>query len=231
MGTPFVKTFVEEREMTVFLAIDVSASGDYGSGEHGKREIAAEVAAVFAFSAIQNKDKVGLILFSDEVELFLPPRKGSAHSLRLIREILYCKPRGRGTNPRAAMDALMRQASRRSLVLLVSDFAGFDPEHALKVAGVKHDIVALQVADPAEVELPKTGKVRLADPESGEVAIIDSSSDFVRAQYRQLRAAWQESIDSSLKKLSIDKIELRTDRDYLPAIHAFFKRRSAHVSA
>ncbi len=226
-GTPHVKQFVEERELTVYLAVDISPSGEYGSRRHSRRRVAANAAAVFAFSAVQNGDKVGLVLFSDEVELFVPPRKGTAHTLRLLREILFRQPGSGGSDPGAALDLLLDRHHRHALVLLVSDFLCDDFARPLSVASKKHDLVALQITDPAEAELPAIGRVRLHDPETGHRRVVNTSSQATRAAYRQSYQAWQSRLDATLRRAGVDKIELSTDPDasLAPALHAFFQRR------
>jgi len=233
LGEPFIKKFVEERELSVFLAVDVSASGNYGSLQHSKRRLAATIAAVFAFSALQNQDKVGLILFSDQVELYLPPRKGSPHALRLIREILFCNPAGKRTDPGPAFDLLVKNVRRRSLVFLISDLICDGLGDKIRAASVKHDIVAVQVTDPAEVQLPRAGRLRMEDPESGEQYYVNTNDPGVHASYERARAAWQLGLDRDFKKLGIDKVEVSTDPGaaYLPAIHALFKKREARRTA
>ena len=226
MGQPYVKKFTEEREMTVFVCVDISASGNYGSHGPSKREVMAEVAALLTFSALQNKDKVGLILFTDEVELYLPPRKGIAHALRLIREILLFQP----TRPRTSLEApvhiLKNAVRRRSLVFLLSDFLFTeDINKDLKTVSRKHDVVAIQVSDPAELALPAVGNVRLEDPETGQQIEINTSSSRLREAYAATAREWQEQIERDFSRLSIDRISLRTDEEYLPALHGFFKRR------
>jgi len=226
MGHPFVKKFVEEREMTVFVCVDVSASGNYGSHGPSKREVMAEVAALLAFSAQQNKDKVGLILFTDEVELYLPPKKGTAHALRLIREILLFQPARSKTSLAAPVHILKNAVRKRSLVFLLSDFLFKDDiGKELKSISRKHDIVGIQVSDPAELALPSVGPVRLEDPETGRQVEINTSSFKIRKEYSLVAQKWQEQIDREFTRLSIDKIPLRTDEEYLPALHGFFKRR------
>lgn len=231
MGAPFVKKFTEQREMTVILAIDVSASGNYGSLGPSKREIMAEVAALLAFSALQNKDKVGLILFTDEVELFVPAKKGSSHALRLIREILYCRPTRRQTHLSAPVHILKNHLRRRSLIFLISDFL-FDENitNELRIVSRKHDLVAIQVSDPAEFELPAAGRVRLEDPETGGQIEINTSRPALRKAYREASDRWQDELNAQFRRLSVDKIDLRTDREYLPALHAFFRRREGVAS-
>jgi len=226
MGRPFVKKFTEEREMTVFVCIDISASGDYGSLGPSKREMMAEVAALLTFSALQNKDKVGLILFTDEVELYLPPKKGTAHALRLIREVLLYEPAGHRTSLKAPVHLLKNAVRKRSLVFMISDFLfQEDLGTDLRIVNRKHDLVAIQVSDPAELALPAVGHVRLEDPETGRQVEVNTSNPRVRAAYFAESQRWQEEIDRQFKRLSIDKISLRTDEEYLPALHGFFKRR------
>lgn len=227
MGTAFIKKFVEERELTVFLAVDVSASKNYGGKTVSKRDLAAEVAAMFAFSASFNQDKVGLQLFSDEAELFVQPRKGSTHCLRIVREILYCNPRGKGTDIGAALSRLTNHLKRRCLVILISDFMSRGFEHALRTAAVRHDVVAVQITDPAELELPDAGRITLEDPETGEILQVNTSSASVREGYRAARQRWQAELEQTFKSAGIDRIDVRTDEPYAPALHAFFKRRAA----
>ena len=227
MGYPFIKKFVEERELTVFLAVDVSASKNFGGHDQSKRELAAEIAALFAFSAIHNQDKVGLLLFTGGTELFLAPRKGSTHCLRIIREILYCQPQGRSTDVGMALDKLTSLLPRRSLVIVVSDFIAPDFSRALGVASVRHDVVAVQISDPAEDELPDAGWIRLMDPETGEMLDVNTGSARVRNEYQRLRAHWLAGLHQTFKNASVDRIEIRTGMNYQPALHAFFKRRAA----
>lgn len=224
-GTPFIRKYVEERELTVYVAVDVSGSTLYGSGDQSMRMLAARVAAAFAFSAIHNQDKCGLVLFSEEVELFLPPAKSRRQALRMIREILYAPARGRTTDPKAALDLISRHTNRRCLVLLLSDFQFPGLADSLRTAAVRHDVVAIQLGDPAQDELPRAGRVRLADPETGEEIVVNTQSPRVRDHYARLRAAWQAEVDQAFKSLAVDKISVRTDTDYQPALHAFFRKR------
>ncbi|HWB03664.1 MAG TPA: DUF58 domain-containing protein [Verrucomicrobiales bacterium] len=227
MGFPYIKKFVEERELTVFLAVDVSASKNFGGRDQSKRELAAEMAALFAFSAIHNQDKVGLLLFSDDAELFLAPRKGSTHCLRIIREILYCQPKGRGTDVSMALDKLTSLLPRRSLVILISDFIAGDFSRALGVASVRHDVVAVQISDAAEDELPDAGWIRLIDPETDQMLDVNTGSARVRNEYQRLRSQWKDKLNQTFKNASVDKIDIHTGMNYQPALHAFFKRRAA----
>ncbi len=229
MGMPFIKKFVEERELTVFLAVDVSASKNFGGRDQSKRELAAEIGALFAFSAISNQDKVGLLLFSDRTELFVAPRKGSTHALRIIREILYCRPQGRGTDIGMALDKLTSHLPRRCLVILISDFIAPDFSRSLGIASVRHDVVAVQISDAAEDELPDAGLIRLMDPETGELLDVNTGSARVRREYQQLRARWQGGLNQTFKTCSVDKIDIRTGMNYQPALHAFFKRRASRA--
>jgi uncharacterized protein (DUF58 family) len=225
-GNAFIRKYVEERELTVYLAIDISASGNYGSGARTKRELAAEVAAVFAFSALYNQDKCGLVLFSDHVDLFLPPAKSRRQNLRALREILYAEPRTGATNPKPALDLISQHTNRRCLVLLISDFQFDDLDESLRAAATRHDLVAVQISDPAEIELPSAGRLRLSDPETGEEVVINTSRRSVRDAYTAERQRWQAQLDQSFRQRAIDSISLRTDEDYQPAIHAFFRRRA-----
>jgi len=227
MNAPYVKKFAEERELTVFLIVDVSASNNYGSQSQSKRELAAEIAAVMAFSALQNKDKVGLILFSNKVELSLPPKRGAGHVLRVVREILWNTPSETQTNAADALRMLTNASSKRCLAFLISDFL-FDPaSQAVHSAAAKHDLVAVQVSDPAEDELPAAGVLRLEDPETGAQVEVNTSNPAVRAMYKRERAQWQNELTSFFRKNSIDMIQLSTakDADYVPALRSFFDRR------
>ncbi len=225
MNTPFVKKFTEERELTVMLVVDVSASGDFGSVDSSKRELAAEVAAILAFSAIRNNDKVGLLLFTDEVELFIHPKKGRLHILRLIREMLFFKPRHRGTNIAAALEYLNKVVTRRAVVFLISDFLDGDYARPLSVTSRRHDLIAIPVVDPGEEDLPDVGIVTLEDPESGEQIDVNTSSRALRGAYLALEERRKRAIDQSFNKLGVDMIPLRTNEDYLPMLRAFFDRR------
>ena len=229
MGHPYIKKFTEERELTVMLLVDVSASGNYGSVALSKRELAAEVACLLAFSAIRNNDKVGLILFSGGVELFIPPKKGRIHTLRLIREILYFTAAGRGTNIAAALEYLNRVVTRRSVAFLVSDFQAANFSKALSVTGRRHDLIAVPIVDPREEDLPNVGIVRLEDAETGEQIEVDTSNSSTRAAYLHLVDKRRNELLKELRRRRIDSISLRTDRDYLPALRAFFQQRERRL--
>ncbi|MEM7697735.1 MAG: DUF58 domain-containing protein [Verrucomicrobiota bacterium] len=226
MGQPFVKKFTEERELTVFVCVDISASGDYGSHGPSKREVMAEIAALLAFSAMQNRDKVGLILFTDDVELYLPPKKGTAHALRMIREILLYQPKGRGTRITSPVSVLQNAVRKRSLVFMLSDylFEG-DLTGDLRIVSRKHDFIALQVTDPVERKLPAVGRVTLEDPETGQQVEVNTGNARVRLAYNDQARRWQEELERTFTKLSIDHLTISTDEPYLPALHAFFRKR------
>jgi len=227
MNEPFVRKYIEERELTVMLLVDVSGSSDYGSIEDSKRERAAEVAAVFAFSAVQNQDKVGLVLVSDQIEHYLPPRKGSSHALRSLRDILNCEPRSRRTNLAPALDLALERVAHRSLVIVVSDFLTKDSawEHSLRAVAAKHDVVAAQITDPREWELPQAGRVCLEDPESGEQFLVNTSHPAVRRMYAQRISERQDALTRLLRKNGVERIDVRTDEDYVPALKAYFRAR------
>lgn len=225
MNTPYVKKFTEEREMTVMLLVDVSASGSYGSVSNSKRELAAEVASILAFSAIQNNDKVGLVLFSDEVELFIPPKKGRLHTLRVIREMLYFEPRRRGTDLAGALEYLNKVISRRAVVFVISDFMSADFSKPLTIAAKRHDVVAMPVIDPGEEELPPVGILTLEDAETGEQIDINTSSRAVANAYAAIEERRHADLTRLLRQRRIDSIPLRTDRDYLMALRSFFETR------
>ena len=225
MNDTYVKVFTEEREMTVMLLVDVSASGSYGSVEDSKRELAAEVASILAFSAIQNNDKVGLILFSDEVELFIPPKKGRLHTLRVIREMLYFEPKRRGTNLAVALDYLNKVTSRRAVVFLISDFLSADFTKPLTVTAKRHDLVAMPVIDPGEEELPPVGILTLEDAETGEQIDIDTSNRTVANAFAAIEERRHAELSRLLRQRRIDSIPLRTDKDYLVPLRAFFEAR------
>lgn len=224
-GNAYVKKFTEERELTVMLLVDVSASGNYGSVNLSKRELAAEVACLLAFSAIRNNDKVGLILFSDHVELLIPPKKGRIHILRLIRDILFFEPKGRGTDPAVALNYLNKIVTRKSVAFLISDFQAGDYSKALSVTSRRHDLVAIPVVDPREEDLPNVGIVTLEDAETGEQIEIDTSDSAMRAAYLHLVDKRRTELLRELRRRRIDSISLRTDQDYLPALRAFFLQR------
>jgi len=230
-GEPYIKKFTEEREMTVMIVLDVSASGNFGSIRESKRELAAEVAAVLAFSAIHNNDKVGLLLFSDRVELFIPPKKGRMHILRLIREMLYFQPQGRGTDLAGALEYLNKIVTRRAVVFLISDFLTGDFIRPLTVTAKRHDLVGITVIDPVEESLPDVGVILLEDPETGEQIEVDTSRKDVARAYGELSAKRAKETQRLFGSRGVDSIVLRTDVDYLPVLRNFFDRRGHRLAA
>lgn len=231
MNAPYVKKFTEERELTVMLVVDLSASGTFGSVELSKRELAAEVASILAFSAINNNDKVGLLLFSDDVELYIPPKKGRLHTLRLIREMLYFEPKGRGTNLAGALDYLNRVTSRRAVVFLISDFIAPDFTKALTVSSRRHDVVAMPVSDPGESSLPNVGIITLEDAETGEQIDINTGSRAVRQGLKDLEEKRRKTLERLLRSRRIDIVRLTTNEDYLLPLRAFFEQRERRLAA
>jgi uncharacterized protein (DUF58 family) len=230
-GEPFIKKFTEEREMTVMIILDVSASGNFGSVRESKRELAAEVAAILAFSAIHNNDKVGLLLFSDRVELFIPPKKGRHHILRLIREMLYFEPKGRGTDLAGALEYMNKLITRRAVVFVISDFFTGDFTRPLTVSARRHDMVALPIVDPAEEELPDVGVILLEDPETGEQIEVNTSRRAITRNYAELSTLRTKELNSMFGSRGIDMVSLRTDKDYLPVLRNFFDRRGRRMAA
>src|SRR6201993_701050 len=229
MGNAFVKKFTEERELTVMLVVDVSASGNFGSATQSKRELAAEVACLLAFSAIRNNDKVGLVLFTDRIELFIPPKKGRSHTLRLIREILFFQPQGRGTDPALALDYLNKIVTRRAVIFFISDFQAPDFSRALAVSGRRHDFVAIHIHDERERALPNIGIITLEDAETGDQVEINTGDRKTRALFRDLVQRYDTELSRTLRRNNIDAITLQTGMDYLPALRSFFKQRERRI--
>ena len=234
MNHPFIKKFVEERELTLMLLVDVSGSGVFGSGDQSKRELAAEIASVLAFSAIRNNDKVGLILFSDEVEKFMPPRKGRRYVLRVIREILFHEPKRRGTNLVEALDFLNRVTHHKAIALVISDFldndeaAGPRPKTistSLRRANRRHDVVAVQITDRYELELPALGRLILRDAETGEVLEVNTGDARKRGLFAKRRGEMQAELQRQFRTVGVDAIQVRTDQPYAAALGRFFETR------
>jgi uncharacterized protein (DUF58 family) len=224
-GHPYVKRFVEERELTVMFLVDLSASGAFGSVRKLKNEIAAELCALLAFSAVKNNDKVGLIVFTDRVEMFIPPKKGTKHVLRVIRELLDFKPRPASTDIEEALDYLGRVTTKRSVVFLVSDFQAEGFERKMRVLGKRHDLIAVTIVDPREVRLPDVGLIELEDSETGETVLVDTSSAEVRKRYERLGREEQARLKALFSSMGVDQIEVMTDRDYVPRLVQFFRIR------
>jgi uncharacterized protein (DUF58 family) len=258
MNHPFIKKFVEERELTLMLVVDVSGSGLFGSRGQSKRELAAEIASVLAFSAIRNNDKVGLILFSDEVEKFIPPRKGRSHVLRVIREVLFFEPKRRGTDLNQALEFLLRVQNHKAITVIVSDFLG-SPVAAtsssrrktgdggvaatrrphmmsleslvqssftrLRQTNRKHDVVAVQISDPHELELPNLGRLVFQDAETGQIVEVNTGDARKRAAFAERQAKSQEETARAFRRAGIDAMQLRTDENYGPTLARFFETR------
>jgi uncharacterized protein (DUF58 family) len=224
-GKPFVKRFREERELTVLFLVDLSASGSFGSRRQLKNEVAAEVCAMLAFAAIKNNDKVGLIVFTDHVEMFIPPQKGTRHVLRVVRDILSFKPRMVRTDITAALDYLGRVISRRAVVFLISDFQAEGFARSLRVLNRRHDMIAVSVNDPRETSLPDVGFLELEDAETGETALIDTGSAAVRKRYALLGATRTAELRALFRSMGVDQIEIETGRDYVPGLVSFFRSR------
>lgn len=227
-GRPFVKLFREEREMSVQLLVDLSASQSLGTHWQTKRELVTELGATLAFSAIKGSDRVGLTLFTDEIEKFVPPRSGTRHVLRIIRELLYCEPMGQGTSLRNALDHLNRVAGSRSVVFLVSDFQDSGYEQALKIARRKHDVIPIVVADEREFKMPRVGLVRLRDAESGQTILLDTFSRANRRAYEEYARRQAAERDRLFRKLRLDPIHIYTGEDFVEPLKRFFRRRELH---
>ncbi len=232
-GRPFVKKFTEERELTIFLVVDISASGNFGSVALAKRDLAAELASLLAFSAIRNSDKVGLLLYTDRVERYLPPKKGRRHVLRVVRDILYHEPRGTGTDTVKILDVVNHVLHRRAVVFLISDFeTAEDPlaaraqlRRAIRQTNRRHDLIAVHIEDPREKELPNVGIVALEDAETGEIVELDTGRASVRQRFKEFSLERGRRLKSDFRAEGIDTLQLQTDSPYLPALQRFFKNR------
>jgi uncharacterized protein (DUF58 family) len=229
MNDTYVKVFVEEREMTVMLLVDLSASERFGSVAQAKTETLAEVAALLAFSAIKNNDRVGLILFTDRVERFVPPKKGAAHVMRVVAEILNARPERKGTDIRCALDLLGHLAKRRSVAFLISDFIADGYEHALRVASARHDLIPIQIADRREEELPDLGVVLMEDLETGELFEVDTSRTQAREAYGTRVAKTKAARERLFRRLKLDHLTIHTDRPYVQPIANLFRLRQRRV--
>ena len=205
--------------------VDISASGEFGSGQQLKREMGAEIAAVLGFSAIKNNDKVGLILFSDEIEKYVVPKKGKSHVLRVIRELLYTEPERSGTSLRNALDYLLKVAKRKSVVFIISDFLDEDYWASLKVVNRKHDVIGIRLLDPAESDMPDLGLLKMEDPETGESFWVDTSSKDARDRLKKEIQTKQEHFQKEARKIRLDLIPISTDQDYVEPLMSFFKKR------
>jgi uncharacterized protein (DUF58 family) len=226
MGHPYIKRFVEERELTVIFLADLSASGTFGSTGRAKNDVAAELCALLAFSAIKNNDKVGLVAFTDNIELTIPPGKGSSHVLRVIREILAYQPAHTGTDSAGALDYLAHITSKRCVVFLISDFQDENYEKPLRAVARKHDVIAISLSDPREIELPNAGYITFQDAETGELRSIDTGSAAVRKRFRQMGIARREMLRSQLIAAGVDQIDVSAGTDdYILDLVRFFRTR------
>lgn len=232
-GRPFVKKFTEERELTILLIVDISASGNFGSGSVAKRDLAAELASVLAFSAIRNSDKVGLILYTDRIERYLPPKKGRRHVLRVVRDVLFHAPEGRGTDTVKALDVANHVLHRRAIVFLISDFVAPGDAvtarrllcRAMRQTNRRHDLVAVHIEDPHEQELPDVGVLALEDAETGEVVEVDTAHPAVRQRFKDAAEARSRQLVIDFRSEGVDTLQLRTDSPYISALQRFFKAR------
>jgi len=224
-NTPFVKIFEEEREMTVMMLIDVSASENFGTRKQFKRELATEIAAILAFSAIKNNDKVGVIFFTDKVEKFIPPKKGKSHILRIIREVLAFKPQSKGTDISGALEYFNSVIKKRSICFVLSDFISSSFEKPLRIASNKHDIVGLRIYDKREDSLPNVGLVPMQDAETDDIIFVDTSNKEVRTIFAENRAIKIKAIKKSFSTSGLDLINITTGNDYIKPLINFFKNR------
>ncbi len=222
---PFVKVFEEERELTVMLLVDVSGSGEFGTVTQLKKEVAAELCAVLAFSALQNNDKVGVIFFSDVVEKFIPPKKGRSHILRIVREVLDFRPERRSTRIAEGLRYLTSDIKKRSIAFLISDFLDEGYDDALKIAAKKHDLIGVRLHDPREGELPGVGLVRFRDAESGEALWADTADPAVRSEYARWWRDRQDERTRLFRRSGVDAVDIRIDQSYIAPLMAFFRVR------
>ncbi len=224
-GRPYIKRFVEEREMTVIFAVDLSASGAFGTINKMKNDLAAEFCAVLSFAAAKNNDKVGLLIFTDRIDLYIPPKKGSRHILRLIRELLYFRPEKRKTDINLALEYLGRVVRKKATVFLVSDFIGSNFVKPLGLLNKRHDVIAVCVRDKAEVSLPKIGLIEFEDAETGRIMAVDTSSRKFRQQYESKNTRRFEELKGTLRSINVDCISISTDRQYIQDLIGFFRMR------
>jgi uncharacterized protein (DUF58 family) len=226
MNAPYIKKYREERELNIYLAVDVSASGWFGTAKVNKRELAADVAALLAVTALHNHDRVGLVLFADGVREFLPPREGRHHLLHLIRELLFAEPRRSRTEIASVTDFIANVTKKRNVVFVVSDFLDVEFEAPLRALGHKHDVIALILNDPRELELPTVGMVALEDAETGSVGYVDTSVAAIRESYARAARDRRAQRLRTFSRMGIDRVEISTDRPYVPALLALFNARS-----
>lgn len=225
MGRPFIKKFVEERELTIMLLLDVSRSNCFGTVNSLKRDLAAEVCAVFAASATKNNDKVGLIIFTDRIECFVPPRKGTKHVFKVIREALYFEPAGNGTDIPLCLEYLERVTNKSTVTFIISDFYAENLKKSLSIAGKHHDVIAVHISDPRDTEMPDVGVIKLDDSETGTSYMLDTSDPAMRREYREKALAKFEERKKLFYAVNMDKVDISTDQSYEEALIEFFGRR------
>jgi len=228
-GHPYLKIFREERELVVMLLVDLSGSQRFGTGDRFKTEAAAEIAAVLSLAAIKNNDKVGMLVYTDKIEKFVPPKKGRNHVLRLIREILYFKPEGRGTDTALALEQLLHVIKKKSVVFMISDFIDKDYEKPLGIAARKHDLVALKLSDPLEMGFPKAGLMRFMDLETGSERIVDTSTTKFRRTFAMRSAEQRQKFDRMMSRLGIDTVYIPAGGDYSRPLVRFFEMRARRI--
>ncbi len=226
-GHPFIKVFEEERELTVMLLVDVSGSGEFGTKQQFKKDLMTELCAVLSFSAIQNNDKIGLIFFSDKIEKFIPPKKGKSHILRIIRELIEFQPTSSKTNISEALRYVSNIIKKRSICFVMSDFLDEGFEDSMRLANKKHDIVALQIYDMSETDLPNAGLIKFRDAETGEIMLIDSADKEVRKVFRQNWLRHERKIQDAFARCGVDKAKIKTDESYITPLMMLFKRRGS----
>jgi uncharacterized protein (DUF58 family) len=229
LGHPYIKRYTEERELTIMFLVDLSFSGEFGSKKQFKNEIATEICALLALSAVRNNDKVGLILFTDKIEKFVPPKKGKTHVLRVIREVLYYKPENKGTDISIALEYLLKVTKRKTVCFLVSDFITEGFERALRIANKRHDMVAVSITDPRELEIPNVGFVELEDAETGEITLVDTSDRKMMERYNKFNIKNMEDRSKLLRSMGVDLVDIRTDSSYVEPIMKFFKAREKRL--
>lgn len=229
MGHPYVKIYDEERELTVMLLVDASSSGQFGTRRQLKGEMAIEISALLAFSAIKNNDRVGLAIFTDRVETFIPPKKGRDHVLRVIRELLCFKPQSQGTDIAAALDYLNRVLRKKSVVFLLSDFMDMEFDRPMRLTSKRHDLVAMSITDPRELEMPDVGLIELEDAETGQRALVDTGDAGFRRRYGEIALQRRTDLKRRLGSMDVDYVEIRTDKAYDKPLMHFFRRRTRKI--
>ncbi|MDR4505256.1 MAG: DUF58 domain-containing protein [Candidatus Scalindua sp.] len=229
LGHPYIKRFAEERELTIMFLVDLSSSGKFGSVNQFKNEITTEACALLALSAVRNNDKVGLILFTDRIEKFVPPKKGKTHVLRVIREVLYFKPERKGTDISIALEYLIKITKRKTVCFLMSDFLTSGFEKTLRITNKRHDMIAVSITDPRELEIPNVGFIKLKDAETGEIRLIDTSDQKLRREFYRQNTKNREERKKMFRAVGVDMIDLRTDSSYVEPIMNFFRMREKRL--